>query len=312
VVDAADSNQLKTAMEKADVVIVASGTIDQVETVARSALDCRIDYLDTQLSTKIKIKKLTHLKPEIERAGCCFITDGGFHPGLPAALVRYVAGYFDQLHRADLGSLIKLDWNQYSFSESTINEMIDEFRLYQPIAFQNGEWKSIGWNNYQKFNFGEPFGEKICAPMLMQEMLSLPATIPSLRETGFYVAGFNWFTDYLVMPMVMVGSKIFPEKSPTMLGKLFVWSLRKFSLPPFRTILKLDAVGIRHGATARLELTVSHDDGYFLTAAAVVSCLKQFLNGKIRQSGLWFQGEIVHPETTIGDLQRMGISVKIE
>jgi saccharopine dehydrogenase-like NADP-dependent oxidoreductase len=28
-------------------------------------------------------------------AGRCFITDGGFHPGLPGVLVRYAAGFFD-------------------------------------------------------------------------------------------------------------------------------------------------------------------------------------------------------------------------
>jgi len=41
---------------------------------------------------------------------CCFIADGGFHPGLPAALVRYVAPHFDRLEKANVGSVINVDW----------------------------------------------------------------------------------------------------------------------------------------------------------------------------------------------------------
>ncbi len=59
---------------------------------------------------------------EIQQAGCCFITDGGFHPGLPAFLVRYAAQYFDQLVCARVGSVIKEDWKKLDVENSTVYE----------------------------------------------------------------------------------------------------------------------------------------------------------------------------------------------
>ena len=197
-VDAADSISLKNAFEKVDFVVTASSTIDYVQNVARAALEARIDYLDTQLSTEEKLTALRAMQNEIEQTGCCFITDCGFHPGIPAALVRHAGNYFENLEDANVGSVIKANWKEYSFSESTMVEMIDEFKHYRPIAYKKGEWKKLGWTDYKVFNFGKDTGKKYCVPMMMEEMSGLPDMFPSLKETGFFVSGFHWVTNYLV------------------------------------------------------------------------------------------------------------------
>jgi len=35
--------------------------------------------------------------------------------------------------------------------------------------------------------------------------------IPSLQETGFFVGGFNWFVDYLVLPVGLAALRIWPQ-----------------------------------------------------------------------------------------------------
>jgi saccharopine dehydrogenase (NAD+, L-lysine-forming) len=77
--DASDRASLDRLFEDAGFVIVASSTAQYARMVATAALEARIDYLDVQFSAA-KIEVLKQMAGEIEGAGCCFITDGGFHP----------------------------------------------------------------------------------------------------------------------------------------------------------------------------------------------------------------------------------------
>ncbi len=105
--DASDPQSLRRVFEGADMVVVASSTSEYVESIARCALETGIDYLDVQFSTT-KMHILQSLSSEIERADLCFITDGGFHPGLPAAMVRFAADQIDSLESANVGSVIMI------------------------------------------------------------------------------------------------------------------------------------------------------------------------------------------------------------
>ncbi len=88
-----------------------------------------------------KLAALRKLEPEIRDAGRCFITDGGFHPGLPAALVRYAAAQFDRLLRANVGSVIKIDWRKLDVGPATIEELARELLGYQPLEYRGGAWR---------------------------------------------------------------------------------------------------------------------------------------------------------------------------
>ena len=49
----------------------------------------------------------TELRAKIERAGCRFVIQAGFHPGILAALVRHATQQMDAIHSAIVGSVIR-------------------------------------------------------------------------------------------------------------------------------------------------------------------------------------------------------------
>jgi len=311
--DAADPLSLRLAFETMDIVVVASSTVVFTRQVARAALEARIDYMDIQYSTA-KMVVLYEMAEEIEASGLCFITDGGFHPGLPAAMVHFAASSFDQLESANVGSVIQIDWASLDLSPSTIDEFVGEFLDFQTLHFKGGKWQRAGFLAMmvpRTMDFGGEFGRQYCMPMFLEEMRSLPECYPSLKEAGFFVGGFNWFVDWALFPVILLVLKLFPEKGLRPMGNLLLWGLRTFSRPPYGTLLKLEAKGSKDSTPKSLEVTVAHADGYLLTAIPVAACLVQYLGGSIRKPGLHLQAHIVEPRQFFQDMERMGATVRI-
>ena len=311
VVDAGNYDQLLQALRQVDLVIVAASVVDDIDKVAQAAIEAKVHYLDTLLSSEKKLNELKKLMPEMKKQGVVFVTDGGFHPGLPAAMVRFAKEYFDELHVAQIFSLLRFNWRDLQFSQSTIDEMIDEFEHYKPVIFENGEWKNVGWSFARRADFGEIFGRVRCVPMLLHELNRVTEKISTLTTTGFYVSGFNWFTDNFILPLVMLGVKVLPREKMGFLKKAFIWSLRKFSSPPFRTSLKMEASGLKKSEKTTMTMVIFHEDGYFLTAAPVVACILQLMNRNF-QPGLHFQGMVVEPKSFFADLTKLGIEITMD
>lgn len=311
--DAADPDSLARAFAGIDLVIVASSTAAQVETVARAALAARADYLDIQYSTA-KLATLTRLAPDITAAGACFITDGGFHPGLPAALVRYAATRFDRLERANVASVINVDWAALDLGQETQEEFVREFIGFSSRVFRDGRWRELGLLAMMKplnVTFGPPYGRRACLPMGLSEMDALPEQIPALRETGFFIAGFNPVADWFASPVVMLGLKIAPRRLLSPMTRLMFWSMCRFARPPFGTLLRLEASGIAAGRLQTMMMNLSHEDGYALTAIPVAACVRQWLAGA-RRPGLWYQAQFVEPEPFLRDMAHMGVRINME
>ena len=310
--DAAEPAGLKTLFSEASMVVVASSTAEYTADVAGAAMEAGIDYLDVLYSTK-KMAILQDMATAIETAGCCFITDGGFHPGLPAALIRYVAGEYDRLSSALVGSVIKADWAALDLVPETMTEFVAEFMDFQGLVYRDGAWRKAGamaMINPQKMDFGEPFGRQYGLPMFLEEMRVIPKLYPEIKETAFFVGGLNWFVDWLLSPVIMLSQRISPERSARPLGRLMYWGLRTFSRPPYGTLLKVEAQGEKAGHELAINLTVAHEDGYAFTAIPAVACLLQLLDGSIRKPGLWLQANVVEPKRLIVDMIRMGVEVR--
>lgn len=311
--DVSDVQSLKQVFQGMDMVLVASSTARYTRQAASAALETGIDYLDIQYSTQ-KLAVLKSLADDIAREGRCFITEGGFHPGLPSALVRFVAPHFDRLEKANVGSVIRADWASVYLAENTVDEFLQEMLDFQPLCFKGGQWKKstmMGMGDALTMDFGGEFGRQSCMPMFLEELRSLPEMYPSLRETGFYISGFNWFTDSVALPLAMVVLKIWPQKALRPMGRLMAWSLKAYSKPPFGTLLKVEAHGAKDGRTKTMEVTLSHQDGYLFTAIPVAACLFQYLDGSIRKPGLWMQANVVEPGRFLKDMERLGIGVRI-
>jgi saccharopine dehydrogenase (NAD+, L-lysine-forming) len=309
--DAADKGSLDRAFAGADMVVVASSTSRYAGTVARAALDAGVDYYDIQYSAE-KTAALRSLEHAILQAGRVFITDGGFHPGLPAAMVRHLAPRFDTLESANCGSVIALDWKSFATADATVRELIEEFRHYDSRYYSRGVWKKMGYAGgagMKKMDFGAVMGLRACAPMYLSEMAALPSLYPGLDETGFFVGGFNAVTDYLIMPLVIAMMALAPGITVGPAAALMSWGLKRFSRPPYGTMLKLEARGRKDGAPLALDLVVSHDDGYMLTAIPVMACLAQYLDGSISAPGLYCQALCVDPGRFFADMERLGAQV---
>ncbi len=313
-VDASDAASVRAALEGTDMLVVASSTACHVENVIDAAIDARVDYLDTQYSSQ-KIDRLKAAAPRIEAAGVCAITDGGFHPGVPAALIRWAAAKIASLRVANVGSLLQIDWKSLEFADATMLEMVQELADYSSRHYRAGEWRSMGWTGSggQSFDFGGPWGRRSCVPMFLEELGELPNAFPTLREMGFFVGGFGWLPDYVVMPIAMLGVKLGPQLAHLPLSRLFARSLRWASKPPFATLLQLEAEGEDGGGEQRsLSLRLSHADGYDFTAIPVMACLLQWLEGASRRPGLATMANIVETNRFLTDLERLGVEVELQ
>ncbi|MFC1547659.1 saccharopine dehydrogenase family protein [Candidatus Neomarinimicrobiota bacterium] len=313
-VDASKEEVLKRALVGIDLLVVASSTAQYAHQVASAALAAGVDYLDIQYSTD-KLRALQAIATTIEEQERCFITDGGFHPGLPAALVRYAGKKVRDLERAVVGAVLKVDWGAYSVGDSATEEFVSEFKNYQPLVYRNGEWRKANmWRirDFLRMNYGEPFGKAYAAPMMLEEMRALPEMLPSLKETGFYVAGFNWFADWFLFPMSIAAARLGPGAITRRAGRTLFWGLNRFARPPYGIVLQMKATGMKEDTARQMKLRISHEDGYFLTAAPTVACIMQYLEGKAAAPGLHFMAHIMEPEQMLRDIEKMGVKVTVE
>ena len=305
-VDAADGPALRRALDDVDFLLVAAPTTQHAATVVRAALDAGVDYLDVQLDAG-KLAVLRAHAAEIERAGRCFITEAGFHPGLPAAMVRYAATQLDTIESAVVGGFLNMG-RAMPYSEA-VDELMETFRHYQAQVYADGDWTEPAAYRTRTIDFGPEIGARKCVSMYFEELGGLPQLLPGLREVGFYIAGSHWLVDWVVTPLVMLGLKIPSRRLTRRLGKITWWSMQHFARPPYVVALQVEATGTRAGQPARVVAALSHPDGYELTAIPVVACLQQYLDGAARRPGLWLMGQLVEPVRLFADMAAMGVQI---
>jgi hypothetical protein len=301
--DAADAASLRAACGGHTMMIVAAPTTAYTENVIHAALDSGADYLDVQLGAQ-KLAMLQSYAGEIERLGRCFITEAGFHPGLPALLVRYAAGRLNLIERAVTAGYLNLG-NNLPYTEA-VDELVEIFKDYQAQVYKNGQWTRSGGYDLRKIDFGGDIGRKQCYSMFFEELRRLPEMYPSLQEVGFYISESHWMTDYVVMPITWAWLKIRPGAVRS-IGKFLWWGMTAFHKPPYRVELQVQAGGLKDGRQVEIRAGVSHPDGYELTAIPVVAGLLQYLDGPARKPGLWMMGHLFDPGRLMTDMQKMGV-----
>lgn len=301
--DATDSATLAPVLDGAEVVILAAGTSATWQVSAEAALAAGCHQLDIQIGS-MKNDGLRGLDRRASEASVCIVTDCGFHPGVPAAMVRAVAAERPDVARALVSSWIGVDWSQLdAFADTTVAEMVQEFTDYRYEALVDGRWTRR--KGSRLVDFPPPIGRRRVAAMGLDEMRAVAAALPGLRDTGFYVGGFPSFVNYGVIPIVYAGMKLAPTRLGQPLGRLLDGGLRRFSRPPYTTYLQLD--GGEAGQPDRPLMRLHHDDAYLLTAAPVVATVRQLLAEP--RPGVHLQGMLVAPAAFFADLAAMGIDV---
>jgi hypothetical protein len=300
--DATDPASLRQALHGVDLLLVAAPTTHHTSAVVRAALDAGVDYLDIQYSDR-KLETLRAHEKEILERKLCFVTEAGFHPGLPSAMIRYAASKLDCIESARTAGYLNMGDLQYT---EAVDELMEGFVHYQAQVYRNGAWTKPNSWEMRKFDFGEGTGAKTCYSMFFEELRCLPEMYPTLKDSGFYIAGWNLLTDMILTPIILVGLKIAPKRGIRPLGKLMCWGVNR-SKPPYRVVLKVEAAGQLNGRPVQVQARIEHEDGYELTAIPVVALLMQY--EQIRRPGLQMMGHLAEPDRLFADMQQMGVQV---
>ena len=302
-VDAANPASLREGLREADFLLVAAPTTHHTETVVCAALEAGVDYLDVQYAD-LKLEALRAHEKDINQKKLCFVTEAGYHPGLPSAMIRYAASKLDCIESARTAGYLNMGNLQYT---EAVDELMEGFIHYQAQVYKDGAWTKPGNWDTRKFDFGEEVGTKICYSMFFEELRCIPEMYPTLRNTGFYISGSNLLGDLILTPIIFVGLKIAPKRGIRPLGKLMWWAMGR-SKPPYKVVLKVEAAGQLHGKRVQMDVSIEHEDGYELTAIPVVALLMQY--DQVRKPGLHMMGHLAEPQGFFRDMERMGVRVK--
>jgi len=302
-VNARDGEALKTVLQDADIVVNCVRTAGFFETVVEAALNAQTDLIDITLNPR-EIHAVCHRpRAEIEAQGRCFIVDAGIIPGMPSALVEYAAAHMGAVRKVAVGELMRFrEWPREAIAEflEDLHNLSWGSRIYQ-----NGGWRRPRRGGKREMDFGPPLGVQTCYPYKLPELDGLPER-HGLEELGMYSAGFgHWVIDTMFMVVFLL--KVGRHGRGARLGaRALDWAFRRFGRPPFGLCLKLEA---ESADGQRLEVILSHQDGYEATAIPVVSCLLQWLDGSINKPGVWMMGQLVEPTRLLTDMARMGMQV---
>ena len=304
-VDASDAESLRKAFVNIDFVLVASTTAKWAKQIAELALEANIDYLDVYFQQDV-YPILETLKQQITDAGRCFITQSGFHPGMPAAYVREGAQYFDKYEKA----IVAFAMNVRVEKSESVYELLEAFLDYKPEIYQNGEWKIGTFNDTIMIDYGNQFGVKASMSLDLIELRPLPKMY-GLQEAGVYTTGFNWFVDYIFFPLFMMSQAVKKKSLWRFFAWLFVFGINNFSSNKEGVVMLLQAEGEKDGKRRKVKIISEHDNAYDFTVIPVVACLKQLFTGSLNKPGLWMMGHLVDTSKLFTDMEKMGVITSI-
>jgi saccharopine dehydrogenase (NAD+, L-lysine-forming) len=305
--DAGNAQSLDKALSGIDLLISAATSTEHIGDVAAAAIRSGTDYLDIHFPQSVT-GTLASMSTEIKASGRCFITQAGFYPGLPSVMVRWAAPFFSRYLKARVGVAMNSSFE----TQGSADEVLDEMGDYDAVVYSYGSWRKAGIKDAITMDMGRPFGRKAVYPIRLLEMLELPQML-GLQELGVYVAGINWFVDYLATPLAFGLSYVGPRFGRSLVSRLFLWGSKTFSPKEEAVAIVLQAEGTAKDGTeeSKLRLMACHSDVYHFTAAPVVATVKQYLDGSISRPGLWIMGHAIDPARLMGDLSSMGITLQI-
>jgi saccharopine dehydrogenase-like NADP-dependent oxidoreductase len=236
-VDATNAKELREAFKYCDTVLVCVPiTATKIGGgIVQAAFEARINYIDINLDED-KQQLLQRLAERIKSSGHYFLTEAGLMPGLPSTMAFLATERFDSFKTLQFGLLERETSGSYGSTVDLLNYAADPAYVYQ-----QGAWRKAPVTTSRKIDFGPGLGKQSCYPMDLYELRSLPDEL-GLEEVGFYAAGMNPVTDLVLLIWVFLGLYKF-DWSLRLGAKLGLWTVKKFTKPPYTTTLSMEAVG---------------------------------------------------------------------
>ena len=303
VVDIRDPNALEKAFRKLDFMVIALSSPENLPAIISAALATGTHCIDILLGSKEKREVLESYHELFKKSGICYITDCGYHPGIPGAMARWADELCPGLHDVDIFGSFGLNWKAKCFATETIADFTRELKTMDMSILENSQWKTCLKN--RRFDFNDGRGIRNCIAMGMDEIRIIRQYIPTLNHAGFFIAGFGKVVDWVVLPSCFAALALFPN-AKQQIGKFFLWSLGTFCNGDEWAEMRL----IGRGKGGTITIAVSYDDPYELTAIPVVACIRQFAMQPARP-GLWRQALYVDPSFFWRNLQNMGVQVSV-
>lgn len=297
--DATDADSMRQAFADCQLVINATTASANATTIAGVCIELGSDYLEMNLA-----RTLEPLAEAADAAGVALIDQAGFHPGLPAPLIRWAAQRLDTLSVARVFMAMDADFREPS---STV-ELVDAVGEARGAHVRDGQWTKATYRDQQRYDFGGKFGRKQCFPLEMIELREIAAEV-GLAEAGVYASGFNWFIDNVVFPINMLAYKIRKGLMRKTLSKMLYWGARRFSPRGCSVNFVLVGTGTQAGQEREFTARIDTDDGFTFTAAPVLAALRQFDDGSARRPGLQMMGIAVDPNRLFDDLAPFGVTI---
>ena len=305
VLDATHRESLLNALAKADLAIVAATIPDHIELIAECAILTNTDVMDIFVRNDV-INRLEKYDPVLIENERVYFTQCGFHPGIIAPLIKYLAPYFDQYHSAKVAMAMEPVFEK----PDAVQELIFEMFETNPTVLRDGTWFEATYSETYKADFSPFFGTRTCYPLHMKEISDLNLSL-GLKEAGVYAAGFSPFIDYILFPTAMLIGK-FSTKLAEKVGSWMMYKAsKKYQDHKLRVELILKAKGVKEGIVREIELRLTADDGYVLTAIPLISLIKQCETLSPKPIGLYLMGETLLEKPMIEDLKEASIQIEV-
>lgn len=297
--DAADPTSMRGAFEGVDFVLNATTASRECINVARVCVEIGADYLEMNLA-----RTLEPLAAPAREKDVALIDQAGFHPGLPAPLIRWVRERVPGLEQARIFMAMDPDFKD---SLSAI-ELVDAVGAGRSMLVRNGQWVRATYKDGCEHDFGGKWGRKRCFPLEMLELREVAAEL-GIREAGVYAAGFNGFIDNIVFPLNMLAYKIRNGLGRRSLAKMIHWGAKRFSKPGSSVSFVLEGRSGVDGAARSVEARIDTEDAFIFTAAPVLSAILQYDDGSARRPGLEMMGLATEPNRLFRDLADFGLHI---
>jgi hypothetical protein len=302
--DASQKESLIKAFKDIDLVIVTTTTPDHIATIAEAAIETESDMIDILVRGDV-VDTLESYRSTIIEKGRIFITQAGFHPGLPAPFIKYGRDHFDKLNSAS----VVMAMNAIFEKPESTHEIIHGIGENNAKLLKDGAWKKATYQDALKIKFSDNFGIRQCFPLQMREIYPLQKEL-DISNLGVYSSGFNAFVDNFVFPLIILLQHIKKGLGTKVCGKLMHWGIKKYNNNKPGVEFRLMANGIINGIEKKYTLEANSNDAFEFTSLAVIACIKQYLDNTINSPNLYLMGNIVDYIRIINDLKNMGILIK--